>query len=157
MPIEIKGLDEILQKLAALDGQIDGALETAVARTGQAAAGYARRKAPSGSTGGSSVHLKQSIQCDVKGTTAEVKTVAPHAQYVEFGTGWPVGHQVFTQVKTKTGKTYTVKGWIAPINGSLRVVQGMAPRPFMKPALAYAQKLMPGEIKRAVQEVIGND
>lgn len=157
MPIEIKGLDEILQKLAALDGQIDGALETAVARTGQAAAGYARRKAPSGSTGGSSVHLKQSIQCDVKGTTAEVKTVAPHAQYVEFGTGWPVGHNRTTKIHRKSGKVVEVKGWFYLKDGTFHFTRGMAPRPFMKPAMTYAQKLMPGEIKRAVQEVIGND
>ena len=159
MPFEIKGLDELTQKLLAMAEGVDAAIYEAVAKTGQAAAGQARRKAPSGATGGDSVHLKQSIQCDMQdggeSVTALVKCTAPHAQYVEFGTGWPVGHNRTTKIHRKNGKVVEVKGWFYLKGGTFHFTRGMAPRPFMKPAMTYAEKLLPQEVKSALTDLIG--
>ncbi len=166
MPIEIRGGEEILKKLFSMGAQGQAAVAQAVMQTGEAAAAYARKKAPMGASAGKGGHLAQNIHSQFEQNeseyTAIVTSEAPYSQYVEFGTGWPVGQNVFTQVTTKTGKTYTIKGWIAPIghdgegNQSFRVVQGMAPRPFMKPAKDFAMRSLKTRLAAAYKRLINN-
>ena len=155
MGVEVIGGREVAEKLQELGANAAMAVYNAVAQCGEAAAGYARMKAPVGQSGGGGGHLGQSIHSQVEQsgdtTTAIVYTPAPHAQYVEFGTGWPIGHNVMTPLKNGQMKP----GWRAPINGSVRWITGMAPRPFMKPAMEYAERDLRARIQAAL-EGLGN-
>lgn len=154
MPVEIKGAEQIVAKLLELGAEANTAIVQTIAQSGEAAAAYARMKSPMGATGGNGAHLGQSIHCDVNGgadrVTATVKAQSAHAQYVEFGTGWPIGHQRYTTLKDGTKKP----GWVAPINGSFRWIKGMAPRPFMRPAKEFAQKNTAFRLSNALKRLV---
>lgn len=159
MSIEITGDKAVLAKLFAFGDEGRNAVERAVKQTAVAAAAYARKKAPSGDSHGNSIALRQSItsrtETDEQGTSAVVYTTAPHAQYVELGTGWPVGHNVYTMRKSPKGKVYRIKGWVYPrYDGTFRITQGMPPRPFMRPARSYAARLLKTKLESALKELM---
>lgn len=160
MKITCTGQRELLRRLRALsDEDFQAVAAQAVRQTAESAAAHARKKAPMGKVAGSGQHLAQSIHVEMDatgehGASATVSTAARHAQYVEFGTGWPIGHQVYTLVTTKTGKRYQIKGWIYPArDGGFRVTQGMAPRPFMRPAYRKAARELPLRIRQALERL----
>lgn len=148
MGMEIEGLNEVRAKLDGLAEMIAGKVAQAVSEAGNDVAGIARKKAPTGAhgeSGGSGVSLKNSISCEVSSSggvsAAKIQCVAPHAQYVEFGTGIPVGHS---------------GPWRAPmvIDGkkTYRMIYGMPPRPFMSPAMQIGKRVLKAKLDAIARE-----
>ncbi|MDD4512079.1 MAG: HK97 gp10 family phage protein [Eubacteriales bacterium] len=166
-----EGLETVAENLEGLSSALAGAIARAVQQAGEDAAGKARQDAPTrgaGEGGGAGVSLKNSITAKTEASGGLISTVvraaAPHAQYVEFGTGWAVGHNCYTVVQRKglnkkgePYKPYTIKGWIYPIKSqggektSFRVTQGMAPRPFMRPAMEMARPILRAKLQRLIK------
>lgn len=148
MGFEVTGLTQILFRVDGMNDKIMAAVAQAVEQAGEDAAGYARKKAPTNSHGegdGSSMSLKNSITSQTYTfdgvSAARIRCVAPHAQYVEFGTGIPVGHG---------------GPWVYPIiidgQQTFRVTSGMPPRPFMAPAMQWGKKTLRAKISRILRE-----
>ncbi|MDD4292167.1 MAG: HK97 gp10 family phage protein [Clostridia bacterium] len=162
----MKGLETVTKNLEDFSALIQKRIASAVQRAGESAAGKAREKAPTnsaGESGSSSISLKNSISAKLELSggrlTSVVRASAPHAQYVEFGTGFPIGHAIYTTVQrrgvNKQGqpyKPYTIKGWIYPLTSAggkvtFRVTQGMAPRPFMRPAMIAGREILEKKLR----------
>lgn len=139
----VKGLDELIAKLTAMQTGALGALQTAVDQTVIKTAASARelaKKSNYSQAGGSgSASLKESITTEttrgIDSVSGRVIANSDHATYVEYGTGWPIGHKITKTIHRKNGKSYTIEGWLFPVSDGLRVTKGMPPRPFMHPAL----------------------
>lgn len=144
----IKGLDSLMRKLDALGGDVQNALAQAVMETAEVAAADARTLAPANSmsqadgAGGGS--LRSSIATEKKtlpdGSEARVFTNAPHAGFVEFGTG-PVGAGNHAGISPHVSPSYTTrKSWVYPtvIKGEETFVttSGQPARPYLYPAAA---------------------
>ena len=95
---EVNGLSSLLAKLQKIENGTKNAAMLCVQRTAQKAASDARNLAPSGkhsqagADGGASLKGSISHKVEIKSDSAVgiVETNAPHAAFVEFGTG-PVG------------------------------------------------------------------
>lgn len=142
----IKGLDSLMRKLDALGGDVKSALAQAVKQTTETAAADAKRMAPAnsgsqaGGSGGGS--LRSSISTEQKeqigGVEGRVFANAPHAAYVEFGTG-PVGAANHSGISPHVSVSYTDrKSWVYPtvLGGKETFVttSGQPARPYLYPA-----------------------
>ena len=136
MSIEIKGLDEVLQRLAetATPEQIERALGRACALVERSA----KQKAPK-DTG----ELRRSISSKVENGVGEVFTPLEYAPYVEFGTG----------LFAEEGGRSDVPWRYQDDSGEWHSTSGQKPQPFMRPALDENREA----IKQIFREVITED
>lgn len=148
MGMDVKGMNEVRANLDGLADLLAGKIAQAVMQAGNDTAAYAREEAPTNSHGegnGDSESLKNSISSEPHKYrlryVARIRCVAPHAQYVEFGTGIPVGHS---------------GPWAAPlvIDGkkTYRMIYGMPPRPFMSPAMQEGKRVLKARLAAILRE-----
>lgn len=145
MGITIKGLKGLRTKLNNLGGDSNEAIGKGMKDTVLMAEATAKAKVPvskysqADSSGGGS--LRGSIQSEAKETATgwegRVYSNAPHASYVEFGTG-PVGAANNGGTSPKVRVSYTLRSfWTYPtvIDGeqTFRRTSGQPARPFMYP------------------------
>lgn len=116
--VEIRGIDEIIQKL---DDMVSD--EDIKQRLGQACAlveRAAKQKAPKDNG-----ELRRSITSKVEGTTGIVFTPLEYAPYVEYGTG------LFAEEAGRKDVPWCYKD----DKGEWHSTSGQKPQPFMRPAL----------------------
>ena len=116
--VEIRGIDEILQKLddMASDEEIKQRLGQACALVERAA----KQKAPKDNG-----ELRRSITSKVEGTTGIVFTPLEYAPYVEYGTG------LFAEEAGRKDVPWCYQD----DKGEWHSTSGQKPQPFMRPAL----------------------
>ena len=177
--MKIKGLDSLMRKLNALGGDVPEALNRAVTITCLSAEATAKSKASSSSrsqalsSGGGS--LSGSITREVNRTTnaieGRVYSNAPHAGYVEFGTGpvgaanhagispnvavsWSTGPWKFSKNSKKAGNIIPGGGWIYrdEATGKFYYTRGQPARPFLYPT-AVEMKDQFKDITKAVLQI----
>jgi len=165
--MQIKGLDSLMRKLNALGGDVQQALGEGTRQTAQIAKATAIGNAPASkysqadSMGGAS--LKSSISAEDKeipnGWEGRVFSNAPHAKYVEFGTG-PVGAANHAGTSPHAFVTYTLRPmWAFPVilKGELtfRMTSGQPARPFMyQTAVQHKdtfEKVVKASLNRAIR------
>lgn len=116
--VEIRGIDEIVQKLddMASDEEIKQRLGQACALVERAA----KQKAPKDNG-----ELRRSITSKVEGTTGIVFTPLEYAPYVEYGTG------LFAEEAGRKDVPWCYQD----DKGEWHSTSGQKPQPFMRPAL----------------------
>ncbi len=124
MDIQVKGLDNLIRKLAFLGGNADAAIDRGLAIGAQRVKSAAKVICPV-DTG----RLKNSIECHQTGEhTYSVGTNVEYAVYVEFGTG--------RSGDPKVDHTTSIKG--------------MSPRPYLYPALEQNKDAVGKDVKAQV-------
>lgn len=103
--------------------------------------------------------LVNSISSDIEGDVGYVRTHAPHAAYVEFGTGIVGKKSPYPDLsKVAKGWTYDknehgVYGWAyIGDDGKLHFTQGMPSRPFMYYTAKQLRKLAPEFAKKLLKD-----
>lgn len=133
MPIEVKGVDSIEERL---EGLVDGEkLRKALAKACALVERSAKQKAPKGNG-----ELRRSITSKVEGEQGIVYTPLEYAPYVEFGTG------LFAESGGRTDVPWNYQD----DEGNWHTTSGMMPHPYMRPALNENRE----EIKRILKEGI---
>ena len=136
MAIEIQGVDSINERL---EGLVDSEkLRLALGKACALVERSAKQKAPKGNG-----DLRRSITSKVEGEVGVVYTPLLYAPYVEFGTG----------LFAESGGRTDVPWCYQDDEGEWHTTSGMAPQPFMRPALNENRE----EIKRILKEGIMND
>ena len=136
MAIEIQGADSIIERL---DGLVDNEkLKRALGKACALVERSAKQKAPKGNG-----ELRRSITSKVEGDVGIVYTPLEYAPYVEFGTG----------LFAENGGRTDVPWCYQDDEGEWHTTSGMAPQPYMRPALNENRE----EIKRILKESIVND
>lgn len=159
---EMNGLSSFIAKLNALDSGMKNAARICVQRTAQKAAADARKLAPKGkfsqagsggaaSVSGSITHKVDSEDGYAVGT---VETNAPHACFVEFGTG-PVGAANHAGISPNVSPAYTSReSWVYPYEGpegtEFATTSGQPARPFLYPAAVQNQSTLESEARAAL-------
>lgn len=148
-------LDDAIEKLNAYKEKVDGLEEKVTKIACDKGVEYAKQNvADMGAidTGA----LESSIHADVKGNTGKVIADAPHAAFVEFGTG-VVGAGSSHPNPALAGWKYDVnehgeKGWWYPgDDGKLHWTKGMPSRPFMYSAGVQVEDRVYDIAKEAMQ------
>lgn len=117
--VNIEGMESVMSKLGEL---VDGErMERALAAAGEVVRADAAANAPV-NTG----RLKNSIVCNVEGNSALIGSAVSYAAFVEFGTGAKGDPSVAHTTK---------KSWSYYSGGRFFRTSGMAPQPFLVPAL----------------------
>ena len=158
---EVKGLSSLIAKLRAFDAAIENAAGQCVLRTAQKAAADARKLAPSNkhsqAGAGGAVSLRGSIthkvERKVDGVVGIVETNAPHAAFVEFGTG-PVGAANHGGISPNVSPSYTSReSWVYPYEGpegtEFVTTSGQPARPYLYPAAVQNKSTFEAEAKAA--------
>lgn len=163
----IIGLDNLLAKLERMGSSIESETAKAVQRTTDNAAADAVNNAPaskfSQSGAGGAVSLKGSITGKVEGSgetvTGTVTCNAPHAGYVEFGTGI-VGASNNGGTSPAVNVSYTSReSWVYPAgvdeNGDTQfyTTSGQPARPFMYPAAVQNQPVFAAEMVSSLRKI----
>ena len=134
MSIELEGLDKVLDKLDLFTDT--NKLSKAIGKACAIVERSAKQKAPKGDGG-----LRRSITSEVKDLEGIVYTPLEYAPYVEFGTG----------LFAEGGNGRTDVPWCYQDDkGEWHTTSGMAPHPYMRPALNENRE----EIKRILKEGI---
>ena len=134
MGIEIKGVDSLVERL---DGLVDeDKMRAAIGKACALVERTAKQMAPKGNG-----ELRRSITSRVDGDVGIVYTPLEYAPYVEFGTG----------LFAEGGNGRKDVPWCYQDDeGEWHTTSGMAPHPFMRPALNENRE----EIKRILKEGI---
>ena len=137
MSIQLEGIEDILERLESLQdtSKFEANLTKACAIVERAA----KEKAPKGKTG----ELRRSIESRVDGLKGEVFTPLEYAPYVEYGTG------LFAESGGRTDVPWSYQDE----KGEWHSTSGMAPQPYMRPALNENRE----KIIEVLREGIFND
>ena len=152
----IDGLDELIRKFEAMGGNIESVMTRAVEQQAEVVRGSAIDLCPVNHG-----ELRNSIRTfviyDGDGVMGEVYTNAPHAVYVEFGTG-PVGAENHTGISPNVSPTYRTEPWWFPVDDPadalrygwhtsetkegqlLAYTAGQPAQPFMYPAMKQNER-----------------
>lgn len=165
---EVKGVDSLIAKLRSIESGFGNAANLCVHRTAQKAAADARKMAPSGkysqAGSGGSVSLRGSIAHRVEMNGSEaigiVETNAPHAAFVEFGTG-PVGAANHGGISPNVSPGYTSReSWVYPYEGpegtEFATTSGQPARPFLYPAAVQNESTFQSEARAALHDALRN-
>lgn len=149
MAENIKGLDDLLKKLAKLKVDVPKELEKTMDKNVKLVQAQAKLLVPT-DTG----RLHNSITTEVKVLPSEVQGIVTagtsYALFVEFGTG-QVGRSTNTNTEVKV--TYKDDKWLANIPGvGFRYVAGQPAKPFMYPALKATKNEVVKRIKQDLQK-----
>lgn len=167
----IKGMNSLMNKLSKLGGNSNEAILAAIQKTVELAKESAEANAPAskGSQADSagSGSLKGSITSEVKTTPTRIEgrvfTKAPHAGFVEFGTG-PVGAANHAGISPNVRVSWTTrKYWVYPITirgkQTFRVTSGQPARPYLYPAAVEHKdtltRLTRSELLNAIRRTAG--
>lgn len=163
---KIKGMQKLMRTLDSLGGNVVEELKIAVELATLQAAANARMLAPSNkygqSFGGGAVPLSGSITEEFEDTGSEfvghVVTNAPHAAYVEFGTG-PVGAANHSGTSPEVQVSYTSREkWAYPYHDKdglqFAATSGQPARPYLYPAAKQNEKVFAQLGREALQEAI---
>ncbi len=177
---DVKGLNELLSKLDRMPGQLDSQVKQAMTRTVIRTAADARKLAPgrkSSQGGASGISLRHSITHKVEGggknLVGKVESSAPHAAYVEFGTG-PRGAASHGGVSPHVAVSYRSTSWVYPVTSSRKVrakksegggsktktstqfytTSGQPARPFMYPASQQNKETFAAYMKTAAKNAL---
>lgn len=170
MTIEFRGVERFNSKMHAINTKVVEAMRTATSETALKTAADARKLAPSSrgsqADSGGALSLRQSIHAKdetVVGNTVQSRVIAsaPHAAFVEFGTGAVGAATVGTAgiQAAKEGYSHSNKsGWVYPITiageKTFRFTRGMRARPFLYPAAKANEAEFRARVRRAVQNVL---
>jgi HK97 gp10 family phage protein len=159
LEIEVRGLEEIAANLMASIEQVRIGAGRGVERVAEAVRDSAQENViASGAVDtGELLDKINTTPAEFIGDSVEAKVVAsaPHALYIEMGTG-PKGAANHAGIDPDVDPTYTMHGWVYPLkDGSgFRYTEGMPARPFMYPAKKMnedkAEAIIADEIGKAV-------
>ena len=140
----VDGLEELAQKLRALSDPetVDGAVREGLMQAGRLVQASAKRNCPVDEG-----QLRNSIVVTPMENGVDVGTNVEHAIYNEYGTGR----------KGDPSVPHTDKEmWrYQDEDGNWHTTHGMAPRPFLYPALEEHKREIPGIVAQAIQRKIG--
>lgn len=135
MAVEIVGAESLIERL---DGMLDEeSMRIALGKACALVERSAKQKAPKGNG-----ELRRSITSKVEGDVGIVYTPLLYAPYVEYGTG----------LFAESGGRTDVPWCYQDDKGEWHTTSGMAPQPYMRPALNENRE----EIKRILKEGIMN-
>lgn len=153
--IDLKGIEDVLERLQALDGeQILRVARAPMYRELEAIRQEATSNCPR-DTG----ELRQSIKTRTKirdgELRGEVYTNKEYAIYVEMGTG-PRGEASHEGVSPELAAqvTYNPTGWYTTRKGVMRHTRGMPARPFLYPAVKAHEEGAKARIARTIIRAI---
>lgn len=152
-------LDNLLQKLDDMTGDISTALEKGLRQAGKKIQGDAKLLVPK-DTGRLANSIIESISYEGNDIVETVGTNTEYASYVEFGTG-PAGERSPKMVPSGVSLKYRKDGW-GPVYikelGEFRYTEGQPAKPFLYPAFKQNQANVRDIIAKAVRkELRGND
>jgi len=154
MSKSIVGLENLLNKLNKLGGNVEDTLYDSVAKQTKFVQGVAKELCPV-DTGDLRNSIKSNTEKNENEIVGIVSTNMRHASFVEFGTG-KVGER--TNTNTNVNVAYKQDKWKVNIpDVGVRWIEGQPAQPYLYPALKNNEdkilKNIKSDVKQAIREV----
>lgn len=156
MGLEIKGLQQLINKLKNMGGDVNEALKQGIISGCLLIEKDAKLNVKS-STGALRESITHEVDVGEKQITGVVGTNVSYAPYVELGTG-PVGAAAKPEVATKLGVSYRSTPWVyySEEMQQFFTTKGQAGMPYLYPALINNKEEIKKLVSLAVQKAIEN-
>lgn len=156
MGVEVKGLQELINKLKNMGGDVNEALKQGITNGCLLIEKDAKLNVKS-STGALRESITHEVNVGEKQITGIVGTNVSYAPYVELGTG-PVGEASKPEVATKLGIAYRSTPWVyfSEEMQQFFTTKGQAGMPYLYPALVNNKAEIKKLVALAVQKAIEN-